>query len=91
MGYFKALEAAKNTGRNFIHPSFSDEEVKANNSDFNDLAKIKGLKEVKRIIENSLEKAKILQERARKVQKEQNQTNQKVRKKEVVRSVSIGR
>jgi len=91
VGYFKALEASKNTGRNFIYPPFSDKEIKANNSDFNDLAKTKGLKEVKRIIEYSLEKSKILQQRARKVQKEQNQSNQKMRKKEVVRSVSISR
>ena len=46
---------------------------------------------MKRIIENSLEKSKILQQRARELQKEHNQTNQKVRKKEVVRSVSLGR
>jgi hypothetical protein len=85
------LEAAKSTGRNLIYPSFSDEEVKANNSDFNDLAKTKGLKEVRRIIENSLEKSKILQQKVRELQKEQNQSNQKVRKKEVVRSVSISR
>lgn len=45
--------------------------------------KTKGLKEVKRIIENSWEKSKILQQRARELQK--------VRKKEVIRSVSIGR
>lgn len=91
VGYVKAFEAANSTGRNLIYPSFSDEEIKTNNSDFNDLAKTKGLKEVKRIIENSLEKSKILQQRARELQKEKNQTNQKVRKKEVVRSVSIGR
>jgi antirestriction protein ArdC/phage/plasmid primase-like uncharacterized protein len=91
VGYVKALEAAKSTGRNLIYPSFSDEEVKANASDFNDLAKTKGLKEVKRIIENSLEKSKVLQQKARELQKEQNQSNQKVRKKEVVRKVSIGR
>ena len=91
VGYVKALEAAKSTRRNLIYPSFSDEEIKANKSDFNDLAQTKGLKEVKRIIENSLEKAKILQQRARELQKEHNQTNQKVRKKEVVRSVSLGR
>jgi len=91
VGYLKAFEAARNTGRNLTHPSFSNEEITTNHSDFNDLAKKKGLKEVKRIIENSLEKSKILQQRARELQKEQNQTNQKVRKKEVVRSVSIGR
>jgi len=91
VGYLKAFEAARNTGRNLTYPSFSNEEIKANHSDFNDLAKTKGLKEVKRIIENSLEKSKILQQRARELQKEQNQTNQKVRKKEVVRSISVGR
>ncbi|CAA6824413.1 MAG: DNA primase (EC [uncultured Sulfurovum sp.] len=91
VGYLKAFEAARNTGRNLTYPSFSNEEIKANHSDFNDLAKTKGLKEVKRIIENSLEKSKILQQRGRELQKEQNQTNQKVRKKEVVRSISVGR
>jgi len=79
------------TGRNFICPYFSDKEIEAHASDFNDLAKIKGLKEVKHIIENSLEKSKRLQQNAREFQKEKNQTNQKVRKKEVVRSISIGR
>ncbi|CAA6824622.1 MAG: DNA primase (EC [uncultured Sulfurovum sp.] len=91
VGYLKAFEAARNTGRNLTYPSFSNEEIKANHSDFNDLAKTKGLKEVKRIIENSLEKSKVLQQRGRELQKEQNQTNQKVRKKEVVRAVSISR
>ena len=91
VGYVKALEASLDTKRNLIYPSFSEEEIKTNHSDFNDLAKTKGLKEVKRIIESSLEKSKILQQRARELQKEQNQSNQRVRKKEVIRSVSIGR
>lgn len=91
VGYVKALEAAQSTGRNLIYPSFSKEEIKAKNSDFNDLAKTKGLKEVKRIIDTSLEKSKIVQQRARELQKEKNQSNQKVRKREVIRSVSIGR
>ena len=91
VGVVKALQAAKSAGRNVIYPSFSKEEIKANNSDFNDMAKIKGLKEVKLMIEDFLEKSKILQQRAKELKKEINQSNQELRKKEVVRSVSIGR
>ena len=90
VGYNKALEAAKRTQRNIIYPSFSNEEIKANATDFNDLAKSKGLKEVKAIIEKSLEKSKILQQRAKALQKEINTSNQKGLKREVVRKISQG-
>ena len=90
VGYNKALEAAKRTQRNIIYPSFSNEEIKANATDFNDLAKSKGLKEVKAIIEKSLEKSKILQQRAKALQKEINTSNQKGLKQEVVRKISQG-
>jgi antirestriction protein ArdC/phage/plasmid primase-like uncharacterized protein len=90
VGYNKALEAAKKTQRNIIYPSFSNEEIKANATDFNDLAKSKGLKEVKAIIEKSLEKSKILQQRAKALQKEINTSNQKGLKREVIRKISQG-
>ncbi len=90
VGYKKALEAAKKTHRNIIYPSFSDEEIKANYSDFNDLAKSKGLKEVKSIIEKSLEKSKRLQQKAKALQKELNISNQKGLKREVVRKTTQG-
>ena len=91
VGYNKAYEATNMTGRNFICPPFSDKEIEANASDFNDLAKIKGLSEVKSIIEYSLETAKGLQQRRREVIKQQNKENQKIRKNEVIRSTSMGR
>ena len=90
VGYKKALEAAIRTHRNIIYPSFSNEEIKANYSDFNDLAKSKGLKEVKTIIEASLEKSKRLQQKAKATQKELNISNQKRLKREVIRKDTQG-
>lgn len=90
VGVKKALEAAQKTDRNITYPSFSTEEIKANYTDFNDLAKSKGLKEVKVIIEKSLAKSKILQDRAKQAQKELNISNQKGLKREVVRKTSQG-
>ena len=85
VGYKKALEAAIKTHRNIIYPSFSNEEIRANYSDFNDLAKSKGIKEVKAIIETALDKSKRLQQKVRATQKELNLSNQKRLKREVIR------
>ena len=85
VGYKKALEAAMKTHRNIIYPSFSNEEIRANYSDFNDLAKSKGIKEVKAIIETALDKSKRLQQKVRATQKELNLSNQKRLKREVIR------
>ena len=90
VGYKKALEAAIKTHRNIIYPSFSNEEIKANYSDFNDLAKSKGIKEVKAIIETALDKSKRLQQKVRTTQKELNLSNQKRLKREVIRKDTQG-
>ena len=90
VGYKKALEAAMKTHRNIIYPSFSNEEIRANYSDFNDLAKSKGIKEVKAIIETALDKSKRLQQKVRATQKELNLSNQKRLKRELIRKDTQG-
>ncbi len=90
VGYKKALEVAIKTHRNIIYPSFSNEEIRANYSDFNDLAKSKGIKEVKAIIETALDKSKRLQQKVRATQKELNLSNQKRLKRELIRKDTQG-
>ena len=90
VGKEKALEASRAINATFIIPSFSQEEIKSNATDFNDLAKSKGLKEIKRVIDVALIKAHRIENKKELLTKEQNQKHQKRLKQEVVRKTSQG-
>jgi len=90
IGLNKAIEATKNIHRTFIIPKFTPEEIKLNATDFNDLAKSRGLKEVKKIIDKALIKASFLENKQKEFQKNQNQEHQTMHKREVVRKITQG-
>jgi antirestriction protein ArdC/phage/plasmid primase-like uncharacterized protein len=89
-GLTKAIEATRDIHRTFVTPKFTPEEIKLNATDFNDLAKYKGLKEIKNIIDKALTKATILENKQKVFQKNQNQEHRKMHKREVVRKTSQG-
>ncbi len=89
-GLTKAIEATKDIQRTFVMPKFTPEEIKLNATDFNDLAKYRGQKEVKNIIDKALTKAALLESKQKVFQKNQNQEHQKMHKREVVRKTSQG-
>ena len=89
-GLTKAIEATRDIHRTFVTPKFTPEEIKLNATDFNDLAKYKGLKEIKNIIDKALTKATILENKQKAFQKNQNQEHRKMHKREVVRKTSQG-
>jgi len=89
-GKEKAIEAASSVNGHYTLPKFTQSEIKQGMTDFNDLANLRGLKEVKRIIDSAFKKAYTLEQHKQKEAMQQNQEQQKIRKREVVRKNAVG-
>ena len=89
-GKEKAIEAASSVNGHYTLPKFTQSEIKQGMTDFNDLANLRGLKEVKRIIDSAFKKAYTLEQHKQKEAMQQNQEQQKIRKREIVRKNSMG-
>ena len=89
-GKEKAIEAASSVNGHYTLPKFTQSEIKQGMTDFNDLANLRGLKEVKRIIDSAFKKAYTLEQHKQKEVMQQNQEQQKIRKREVVRKNAVG-
>jgi antirestriction protein ArdC/phage/plasmid primase-like uncharacterized protein len=90
VGKLKAEAAALAVKGEVALPSFTKEELANGASDWNDLAKSRGIKEVKKQLDIALKRLKN-RETAQKVNKtqEQNQQQNKIRRREVVRKQSL--
>lgn len=90
VGKLKAEAAALAVKGEVALPSFTKEELAKGASDWNDLAKSRGIKEVKKQLDIALKRLKN-KETAQKVNKtqEQNQQQNKIRRREVVRKQSL--
>lgn len=90
IGKIKAEAAALAVGGEVALPSFTKEELSSGASDWNDLAKSRGIKEVKKQLNIALKQLKN-KEVAQKINKskEQNQHQNKIRRREVVRKQSL--
>lgn len=98
VGWEKSLEATQRIGRHFIVPPLTDLEVSIKASDFNDLAKLRGLDTVKELINSALSMAKPAQTALRKAtesglfsdQGKENKEEQKMHKREIARKNTVG-
>jgi antirestriction protein ArdC/phage/plasmid primase-like uncharacterized protein len=91
VGKIKATEAAETSKSFAIIPQFSNTEIKDGATDFNDMAKHRGPKEIKRIINNAMQHAKSKAQEIQKQQsKSQNMDQHKKNQREVIRKQSIG-
>ncbi|HHD81749.1 MAG TPA: toprim domain-containing protein, partial [Campylobacterales bacterium] len=89
-GKEKAIETASLVSGHYTLPKFTQSEIKQGMTDFNDLAQLKGLKEVKRLIDGALKKAHTLEKHKQKEVMQQNQEQQKIHKREIARKNSVG-
>lgn len=98
IGWEKSLEATQRIGRHFIVPPLTNLEVSVKASDFNDLAKLRGLDTVKELINSALSMAKPAQTALRKAtesglfsdQGKEHQEEQKRHKRELVHRNTTG-
>lgn len=90
VGKEKAIETASLVSGHYTLPKFTQSEIKQGMTDFNDLAQLRGLNEVKRLIDSALKKAHTLEQHKQKELMQQNQEQQKVHKREIVRKNSVG-
>ncbi len=92
IGKLKAEAAALAVKGEAVLPSFTKEELAKGASDWNDLAKSRGIKEVKKQLDIALKRLKN-RETAQKINKtqEQNQQQNKIRRREVVRKQALSR
>ena len=92
IGKLKAEAAALAVKGEAVLPSFTKEELAKGASDWNDLAKSRGIKEVKKQLDIALKRLKN-RETAQKTNKvqEQNQQQNKIRRREVIRKQALSR
>jgi antirestriction protein ArdC/phage/plasmid primase-like uncharacterized protein/ribosomal protein S18 acetylase RimI-like enzyme len=91
VGKLKSSEAAKDVKAFAIIPSFTNDEIKAGSTDYNDLSKSRGPKEVKKQINIALAKAKTQSQVTKQTQtKTQNLDQNKKNQREVVRKQNHG-